>query len=229
MSLPADMPWRFLRAASTRLRRRNVDLTVEGLDRVPRRGPVIVAARHVHHLYDGAALLESIDRPAHILVALDWMPAGIKRELLARLCRAARWPAVIRTEQLAPANGRRDPEAVRRLRVGILDSVRLLADGRVLIVFPEGYPNIDPNGAVKEGLDEMLPFRLGYLQIAARVRHQTGKAVPIVPAGFAYDRGDRWRVRLALGEPVSIWPGEDLAVANRAVETEVRHLSGLSA
>ena len=42
------------------------DLTVEGDDYLPRQGPLIVAARHYHHLYDGVALMATVPRPMHI-------------------------------------------------------------------------------------------------------------------------------------------------------------------
>jgi len=214
-----------MRLVFTRLLRRKADLSIEGQDRIPRHGPVIVAARHVHHAFDGAALLQAIGRPTSLVVTLDWLPPGRRREVLAMLCRAARWPAVIRSEQFAPASGKRDPEAVRRLRTAIDESVGVLDDGRVLVVFPEGYPNVDPNGSPKEGLDEMLPFREGYLHIAARLQRQTGKAAAIVPAGFAYQRGP-WRIRLTFGEPVTITADDEVAAVNRTIEAEVRRLSG---
>jgi len=231
------MPWRSMRLVFTRLLRRRADLEIVGRERIPRRGAVIVAARHVHHAFDGAALLQAIERPTSMVVTLDWLPPGRRRELLAALCRAARWPAVIRSEQFAPASGKRDPEAVRRLRAAIEESVAVLGDGRVLVVFPEGYPNVDPHGSPKAGLDEMLPFREGYLHIAARLHRQTGNAVTILPAGFAYrapegDRprmDDRWRIRLAFGKPVTLGPNDDVASVNRTVEDEVRLLSGLLA
>jgi len=231
VSLAADMPWRAMRLVFPRLLRRKADLEIAGQDRIPRRGPVIVAARHVHHAFDGAALLQAIGRPTSLIVTLDWLPVGRRRELLAALCRAAYWPAVIRSEQFAPATGKRDPEAVRRLRAAIEESVAVLNDGRVLVVFPEGYPNVDPNGSPKEGLDEMLPFREGYLHIAARLHRQTGKTATIVPAGFAYSQepGGRWRIQLAFGGPVTFHADDDIAAVNVTVESEVRLLSGLPA
>lgn len=229
MTLAVDMPWRAMRLVFPRLLRRKADLTIQGADRVPRRGPVLVAARHVHHAYDGAALLQAIGRPTSLVVALDWLPPGRRREMLASLCRAARWPAVIRSEQFAPVTGKRDPEAVRRLRAAIDESVGLLEAGRVLVVFPEGYPNVDPNGSPKEGLDAMLPFREGYLHIARRLQRQTGKTVAIVPAGFAYQQGERWRIRLAFGEPATLQPEDDIPAVNLTIEDEVRRLSGLAA
>ncbi|MDQ3411791.1 MAG: hypothetical protein M3509_06690, partial [Chloroflexota bacterium] len=58
---------------------RRLDLTVEGLEQVPRSGPAIIAARHYHHVYDGAVLLATIPRPVRIVVAADWAAPGPRR------------------------------------------------------------------------------------------------------------------------------------------------------
>jgi len=71
-----DMAWRSLRAASRAMVRRNLDLRVEGAEHVPQNGPVIIAARHFHHLHDGCVMLATIPRPAHILVGLDWISSA---------------------------------------------------------------------------------------------------------------------------------------------------------
>ena len=46
-----------LAASDSLLVMRRVDLQVEGLDHIPATGPVMIAARHYHHLYDGPALI----------------------------------------------------------------------------------------------------------------------------------------------------------------------------
>ena len=51
---------------------RRLDVEVEGLQHLPREGPLLIACRHVHHLYDGCLLLTAVPRPVHLLVALDW-------------------------------------------------------------------------------------------------------------------------------------------------------------
>ena len=59
------------RLVARMLVRRALDLEVVGLEHVPEHGSVILVARHVHHLYDAAAILASMQREVHVLVAVD--------------------------------------------------------------------------------------------------------------------------------------------------------------
>jgi hypothetical protein len=43
--------------ACRRLAHTGTEFTVEGLEHVPASGPVLIVARHFHHLYDGCILL----------------------------------------------------------------------------------------------------------------------------------------------------------------------------
>ncbi|MBX5458501.1 MAG: carotenoid biosynthesis protein, partial [Thermogemmatispora sp.] len=80
--------------------RRHLRIVVEGGEHLPASGPVIVAARHYHHLYDGCLLLRAIPRPVHILVALDWAGTRWQRRLMELLCALAGWPVILRPERL---------------------------------------------------------------------------------------------------------------------------------
>ncbi len=103
-----------------------VEMAVTGLEHIPTDGPVLLVARHYHHFFDGVVLLVSIPRPIHILVTLDWAKNSYARRLVTR--GKVFTAAAIRRSQ----------------RSALSDSVALLTQGRVLVVFPEGYPNIDP-------------------------------------------------------------------------------------
>ena len=218
-----DVAWRFLHTGSGMLARRRLDLTVEGADRLPRRGPLIIAARHFHHLYDGVALLATVSRPLHILVGLDWLrnPAG--KAAMTALCRAARWPVVLRRDG---SEAGEDADARRALRRATADSLALLGAGEALLVFPEGYPNIDPGYTPKQGDDDVLPFQPGFARLAALAARR-GIEAPIVPAGLEYARGERWRVALRFGEPRMTSSAADVPGVIADVECEVRRLSGL--
>ena len=51
----------------------HVEMAATGLEHnLPTDGPVLLVARHYHHLFDGVVLLASMPRPIHILVTLDW-------------------------------------------------------------------------------------------------------------------------------------------------------------
>ena len=216
-----DMAWRFLRQGSRMLAQRRLDLTVEGTEHLPRSGPVIVASRHYHHLYDGVAMLDAVPRPLHILVGLDWATNPAVKVAMTALCRAARWPVVLRRDGATAV----DPvEARAELRRATEEAMALLGEGRVLLVFPEGYPTIDPGYTPKPDESAWLPFQPGFARLAT-IAAARGLVAPIVPAGVAYQRGERWRVTLRFGEPVTVMGRREEAGAIAAVEAAVRELS----
>lgn len=220
--MPADPSGTVLRAASKALVRRRLDLRVEGLEHVPADGPAIIAARHFHHLYDGAAILASVPRPVHVLVALDWLTNGAGRIAMERACRAAGWPVVLRTH--GPA-GVDELAAARAFRTAARRSTALFAAGNVLLVFPEGYPNIDPGYTPKADEAAYLPFQAGVVRLASLAAAR-GLRVPIMPAGFVYQRGNRWRVTLRFGEPLTLAGRTEESSTLRELESRVRVLSG---
>ena len=89
-----------LHKGSWLIARRKVKLVVEGLENVPQTGPVLIAARHYHHLYDGCILMRAIPRPLHIFVALDWVRKRWVRNFMELACYMVDWPIVLRSEQL---------------------------------------------------------------------------------------------------------------------------------
>jgi putative membrane protein len=202
------------RLAARALVARALDLHVVGLAHVPSHGPAILAARHYHHLYDAAAILASLPRQVHILIAVDWLGGGRRLAVMRRLAAAARWPIVWR------------PGAAWRFnREGYRLSIDLLREGRLLLVFPEGYPTIDPLGAPGVTSDGCLPFDPGFLALAERA----GPSVPVVPVGLWYAARPRggWTVWLRFGPP-DVPSGSDSGGRRarlQAVEAAVRRLS----
>lgn len=216
-----DVAWRFLRTGSSRLIRRNLDLQVEGAEYLPQSGPVIIASRHFHHFYDGAVMVSTVPRPLHILVGLDWVRNPIGKVAMTRLCAAADWPVVLRRDGSMPVDR---VQAQRELRRALADSLAVLEQGHVLLVFPEGYPNIDPGYTPKPDEEAYLPFQSGFVRLATLAATQ-GMRVPIVPAGFSYTRGERWRVELRFGEPVTVERRQDEPAVLAGIEVEIRRLS----
>ena len=220
------MPWRFLRAGSRAVARRKLEIAVEGAEHLPRSGPVVIASRHYHHLYDGLAFHALSRRPVHILVTVDWLKGGLAQRAMEALCRAARWPTVVRTDPFSAAKRAIDPAAAQRaFRRAVTDSVALLREGRVLIVFPEGHPTVDPNPTPKRSDDELLPFQPGVVRIAQIAERGGVGRVPIVPVGLSYERGPRWRLTVRYGPPLAATG--DPATLSAELERRVRELSGL--
>lgn len=221
-----------LRAAARWTAWRRLQMSAEGLENIPRSGPVVLAVRHYHHLYDGVVLLALLPRRLHVLVALDWVDSRPLRRLMEWATRTARWPAVLRSEAFrADASGRiphprsafaADEIEPFRLRA-VRDSVALLCEGAALAVFPEGYPNVDPSYTPKVAPDEFLRFRTGFAVVTGIAESCLGRQIPIVPVGFTYRPGRRWQVHLRCGSP--LFGSSDHAHTAGLVESRVRSLS----
>ena len=215
---------RAITAVCRRSLRREATPTVEGVERVPATGPTLLVARHVHHLFDGCVLWTTLPRPLRILVAADWATGGPTRAVLEWACRTMGWPTVLRRD--APS-GPAARAASQRLRQATKETVALLRAGEMVLVFPEGYPVVDPNPAPPRGLDEMLPFRPGFARLAALAERDGRTRVAVVPIGFDYDGGPPWTIRMRFGAPLHLAGGERPERFAARVEGEVRRLSGL--
>ncbi|HYH11574.1 MAG TPA: 1-acyl-sn-glycerol-3-phosphate acyltransferase, partial [Thermomicrobiales bacterium] len=186
---------------------RQAVLDITGAEHIPREGPCVVVARHYHHLLDGCALYQATSRPLHILVGLDWTGSGLTRRGMETLCRMVDWPIVLRNDALERegASASRRSEARRLLLEAMRQSIDLLAAGELVVMFPEGYPVVDPHAASPRAHpDGLLPFQPGVTRLVAQVERRLGHPVPIVPVGFRYrerERG-RWEIEMRIGSPI---------------------------
>jgi len=224
-----------VRLGSQTLAAGRVDMAVTGLEHIPTEGPVLLVARHYHHLFDGVVLLASIPRPLHILVSLDWVKNSYARRLMTRAATMARWPVVLRRDALRAGV---DPDrtlgektftaaTIRPYqRSALADSVALLTQGGALVMFPEGYPNIDPHYTPKTRPEEFLPFKTGFATMAAAAEKRLGARVPIVPSGFRYTKTNRWTARLNIGAAVYLEDFVSRQLLVSYMERRVAELSG---
>ena len=204
--------WHSLRAVSARTVAKDLRLTVHGFEHLPPDGPVLLVARHYHHLYDGCAVMATVPRQVRMLVGIDWIERPIALRGMQAACRAAGWPVVYRnTSETDRARW------LPALRQAMRQSIQILRDGKLLLVFPEGYPTIDPHPTPKTHDDEILPFQSGFVRIARDV-HDSGIPLCTIPLGFHYEQvDDRWRVTMRFGAPLELDFSEPtLQIAERA-------------
>lgn len=226
--------WRFMRLAALLFARRKVTIDAEGLKHIPESGPTLIAMRHFHWFYDGYTLVRTIRRPLHTVVALDWMQSTSLRLVVEFACSLVDWPVVLRSEQFSEheddARWAYDANEARQyLRRLMLGTARILRSGSVLVIFPEGYPNIDPHPTPKTDLVSFLPFRPGFVKIAELAEKDRRTQVSIVPAGLSYTQqpGNRWHITVRYGSPLHL---SDFASSEQlllAVEEQVHVLSGV--
>jgi 1-acyl-sn-glycerol-3-phosphate acyltransferase len=207
--------------------RRQALLRVEGVEHIPSRGPVLLACRHVHHLYDGCALLAILPRRVHLYIALDWVPVRVARRAIERACRLVGWPVVLRSShpRWSSLHGRDQEEVRSSVRRSVRAGVRVLVNGEALVVFPEGYPNVDPVYTPKRNLEDFAPFLPGFASIVELAQLRCSQSIPIVPVGFTYQPGERWRITMRCGPAMYRNSGESRDAFVAAVQSQVMQLS----
>jgi 1-acyl-sn-glycerol-3-phosphate acyltransferase len=190
---------------------------IDGLENIPATGPVMLVARHFHHLLDGAVLVRYVPRPVHVVVGLDWTPDARARKWMERACNAAQYPIVLRPATLGERAGYARNELMHYTRTGLRDASTHLAAGHVVLAFPEGYPNVDPAFARKANDDAFLPFAAGYQRMIAWAQRNADVHVAVVPVGFRYTRGKRWSITARVGHPTFDPPNAEVEAAVRAL------------
>ena len=185
------------------------DIEVRGLERVPRGAPTILVGNHPNALID--AMTIGVVVPHQVLLTAKG--TFFDHPLLGRFFRAL---------GIVPLRRARDEaDAVRRARAdgaprpdphrnagafgAILDA---LADGRTVLIFPEGTTHSKP---------ELEPLRTGAARLALQARDDRGiRGVRIVPVGLVFEEKSRPRSRILVqvGDPIAIdeWPARAATV-----------------
>lgn len=159
---------------------------VVGAERLPAGGPVIVAANHHNALVDPMLLIAAARRP---LVPLAKAPL-FRHPLIAPF---------LRLVGAIPVHRRGDPGAEPASSVRLFQhAAAALADGRALLIFPEGTSQARP---------VLLPLRTGAARmlLEAEAGHGGRLGVRLVPAGLVYHEPGRFRAgraRVAFGDAV---------------------------
>jgi putative membrane protein len=178
--------------------------------------------------------MRAIPRRLHIFVALDWVRKRWLRSFMELACTLVDWPIVLRAEQLNEDAVQHSETASKAyslnetrvyLRHAMKDSIRLLRDGEVLVVFPEAYPDIDPQNTPKVATHTVLPFRPGFARLVELTERDEQTTIAIVPAGLSYVQNGRWHITLRFGPALSRSDYVDSTHLVRDVEQRVRELS----
>lgn len=192
-------------------------IDVEGLERLPRSGPLLLVVNHPNALVDAMVVGSAIPRR----IVLTAKATLFENAALARLLDWIGVVPLVRSSDARRQSGDRAVDPRRNARAfGALRAV--LRRGGTVLIFPEGISHDAPS---------LAPLRTGAARIALEARDEAGvRGLHIVPIGLTFERKDapRSRVLVKIGEPIALdsRPNDgDAAVANLTAEIE----SGLRA
>ncbi len=143
------LPQAFLRLCLVLLTHSFYRLTVVGTDRVPTQGGALLVPNHVSFV-DGFLLFASLDRPIRFVVDARYYQHPLLKP----------WAKIMGTIPIASSGGPRE------ILHGLREAGRLLDQGELVCIFPEGQ--ITRTGG-------LLPFRSGFERILK------GRQTPIIP------------------------------------------------
>ena len=179
---------------------------VEGLERIPRSGPVILCANHPSALVDAVIIQAVIPRIANPLAR-----SGLFRNpFLLPLLKIIQAVPIFRKEDQGADTNRNTDSFVK--------CYERLGKGGLLLIFPEGVTHAD---------SRLKDFRTGAARLALGALRINGRAPQIIPVGLNFSDLGMFRssVFIKVGKPLAdIWqhPEESEEEAARRITQSLR-------
>ena len=183
-------------------------LSTANLDRIPREGPVFLAANHPNSLtdamvvgwtsprrvrYTAKATLFGNPLAARFLRAVGVIP--LRRAADEQRTRAADGGELVNGDKVAPTASLPDASRNAASFSAVADA---LEDSACIVVFPEGKTHDEPY---------MAPIKTGLARMALMARDERGvRGIRIVPVGLLFERKEepRSRILVQVGEPIDL-------------------------
>lgn len=165
------------------------DIQVEGLERLPRHRPLLLAVNHPNALVDALLIGWIAPRRVRITAKSTLFTNPVADRLL-------RWIGVVplhRASDAAEIGVRSDPLRNREAFRSVRDALR---SGDSVLIFPEGKSHDGPT---------LAPLKSGAARMALYAAGSAGvEELAIVPIGLTFERKDtpRTRVLVQIGEPI---------------------------
>ena len=177
---------------------------VDGLERMPAHGPVLLCANHANALADAVIIQAVCARPVHPLARSGLFGNPLLRPVMGLM-------------QAVPVYRRQDAGGDTAQNV---DSFRrcyeMFRRGGVLLIFPEGQSHSDPH---------LRPIKTGAARMVLGAKAENGEAPRLLPVGLNFMHKGKFRgsVLVALGEPIDTdpFPGGQDEEAVRALTREI--------
>lgn len=196
------------------------DIEVLDADRIPLRGPVLLASNHPNALVDALVIGCSLRRPVTLTAKATLLEHPVTRMLLrvAGVVPLQRLSDVQRGRERAGAPP--DPARNTRAFTAVLDR---LERGGMVLLFPEGKSHSEP---------ELAPLKTGLARMALMARDERQlRDVPIIPIGLMFEQKSttRSRVVMQIGAPIiadeAPGTGEAVARLTQRIEAGLRDVT----
>ncbi len=154
-------------------------------NKIPATGPVVIISNHAASFLDAMIMGVKLRRPIHYYVRSDIFKRPFARYIFSKL-------------HMIPIYSRdKDKTELHRNADSFNEGEKVLKDGGLLLIFPEGTSRVEKN---------ILPLKKGVSRIALQALKK-GLDMPlvIVPVGIHYSRhAFRSNLQLVTGDPVPI-------------------------
>jgi glycerol-3-phosphate O-acyltransferase/dihydroxyacetone phosphate acyltransferase len=172
-------------------------IDVEGVDRIPAKGPALLAVNHPNALVDSMVTAFILDRRLTFTARATLFTNPMRAAFL----RSAGVVPLIRQKDLAAVGSSGD---VNR-NAGSFDAlIAALGAGGASMIHPEGITGDHTS---------LAPLKTGAARIALQARDAGVRDLKLVPVGLTFERKDspRSRVFVQVGEPIDVdaWPRTD--------------------
>lgn len=167
------------------------DIAIQDPDRIPARGPVILAANHNNALVDALIVAGAMQREVRLTAK-----ATLLDHPLTRVIVHAVGIVPLRRAADESKSGNRNPTTARNQ--GAFEAiVQSLAQGGVILIFPEGISHSAPM---------LAPLKTGCARMAIQAVEQGVEGLTIIPVGLTFeDKGrPRSRVAVLVGQPIPV-------------------------
>lgn len=193
------------------------DMAIQDVERIPARGPVILAANHNNALVDALIVAGAMEREVRLTAKATLLDHPLTRVIV----KAVGIVPLRRVADESKAGNGHPPSARNK---GAFEAIaQCLAQGGVILVFPEG---ISHSGTM------LAPLKTGCARMAIQAVQQGVEGLTIIPVGLTFeDKGrPRSRVALLVGKPIPVSRGlaEDahaVAVITHALDDGLRDVT----
>ncbi|MCA9102957.1 MAG: 1-acyl-sn-glycerol-3-phosphate acyltransferase [Planctomycetales bacterium] len=160
-------------------------LEIDGRERIPQTGPVLLCANHANSLIDPVIIGIAARRPVRFMAKAPLFDDPVLGPPMKAL-------------GMVPAfRGRDDASEVRRNLESLDVAANVLVEGRAMGIFPEG---------VSTDEEHLEMIRSGAGRMALQAVAEGAAGLLVVPIGIAYERKDQFRsaVLVRVAEPINV-------------------------